>query len=357
MPSDSHLIDDRPNEAAGVANGDGSIQPPMIFLRTGWMKYYRGVTIDDQIHGGGKFVDENGFGHEIYNFLPLNGRVYGYCRNRSTPGGKTNFVHGAGIKLERLGAGMTDSEFDGVLVVWLAKRQKARTEIVGWYRNAIVYRHWQEAPHGSNRILNGETVGFHTSAAQADATLLPYDKRDFVIPAKGPGIIGQANVWYADDPATAAIRQEVLQFINTYSFPIYPDELDESRTYSEGARRRVHVNAYERDERARAACIKFFGTQCAVCDFNFGEFYGKLGEGFIHVHHLRDLATVGENYEVDPIKDLRPVCPNCHAMLHRDTPAMQIEALRSAINHERRKKNAANDEGFKLAKQTASSAV
>jgi len=140
-------------------------------------------------------------------------------------------------------------------------------------------------------------------------------------------------------------QQQVLRFINAYSSPIYPDELDESRTYNEGAKRRVTVNAYERDERTRAACIKFYGTQCAVCDFDFGEFYGKLGEGFVHGHHLRDLATVGDNYEVDPIKDLRPVCPNCHAMLHREAPAMQIEALRSAIDQERRNKDAVNDEG------------
>ena len=332
MPSESSPRDDRVNEATTGT----STHPLMIFLRTGWMKDYRGVTKDDQIHGGGKFVEENGFGHEMYNFLPFNGRMYGYCRN--TLGGKSGgYVHGAGIKLERLGAAKNDLQLNGVLVVWLARPPQAPTKIVGWYRNATVYRHWQEAPPGSNRDFNGELVGFHTSAAEADATLLPPASRSFEIPAKGPGIIGQANVWYADDPATAAIRKQVLRFIKEYSFPVYPDELNESQTYSEGAKRRVIINAYERDERARAACIKIHGTECAVCGFDFGKFYGELGEGFIHVHHLRDLATVGECYEVDPIKDLRPVCPNCHAMLHRETPAMKIEALRSIINRERRK--------------------
>ena len=57
--------------------------------------------------------------------------------------------------------------------------------------------------------------------------------------------------------------------------------------------------------------------------------YGDMGDGFIHVHHLKDLATIGEEYEVDPIEDLRPVCPNCHAMLHRTVPAMSIEDLRA----------------------------
>lgn len=332
MPSDSNPPNDQSNGPAPASGHGSSKQPPMIFLRTGWMKHYRGVTDDDPISGGGRFVDENQFGHEMFNFLPFNGRVYGYCRN--TRSGKQNDAQGSGIKLERLGGHKTDRQLDGVLVVWLAKRNPSRTEIVGWYRNATAYRYWQEAPEKSNRVFKGEAFGFHVSAGAGDAILLPSERREFVIPRKGPGIIGQANVWYADDPTTAAIRQQVLGFIAAYSLPVFPDELDESRTYSEGAKRRVIVNAYERDERARAACIKFYGTECAVCGFDFGNYYGELGEGFIHVHHLRDLATVGEDYQVDPIKDLRPVCPNCHAMLHRETPAMQIEALKSIISRE-----------------------
>ena len=54
-----------------------------------------------------------------------------------------------------------------------------------------------------------------------------------------------------------------------------------------------------------------------VCEFNFEAFYGERGKGFIHVHHLSSLAEIGQEYEVDPVNDLRPVCPNCHAMLHR----------------------------------------
>lgn len=69
-----------------------------------------------------------------------------------------------------------------------------------------------------------------------------------------------------------------------------------------------------------------------VCGFNFSKFYGKIGEGFIHVHHLQELSSIGHEYEVDPIEDLRPVCPNCHAMLHLETPAISIERLRDMID-------------------------
>ena len=45
---------------------------------------------------------------------------------------------------------------------------------------------------------------------------------------------------------------------------------------------------------------------------------GREAEGYIHVHHLRGLSDVGGEYVVDPVNDLRPVCPNCHAVLAGD---------------------------------------
>ena len=109
------------------------------------------------------------------------------------------------------------------------------------------------------------------------------------------------------------------------------DEVSPEVSYREGATIQITVNAYERNAEVREACIAHYGTACAVCGFDFSQVYGELGEGFTHVHHLRDLATIGEEYEVDPIKDLRPVCPNCHAMLHREVPAISIRKLKGLM--------------------------
>jgi 5-methylcytosine-specific restriction protein A len=106
-----------------------------------------------------------------------------------------------------------------------------------------------------------------------------------------------------------------------------PDEILTPERYSEGALRRIAVNAYERDPRARKACIEFHGNNCLICSFSFGDSFGEIGEGFIHVHHLRPLADIGEDYKVDPIKELIPVCPNCHAMLHRRNPPYSPQEL------------------------------
>jgi len=56
-----------------------------------------------------------------------------------------------------------------------------------------------------------------------------------------------------------------------------------------------------------------------------------MGEGYTHVHHLTLLSQIAQEHEVDPVKDLRPVCPNCHAMLHTRTPPLSIEELMSAL--------------------------
>jgi len=117
-----------------------------------------------------------------------------------------------------------------------------------------------------------------------------------------------------------------------YNVLLITEELLPSNTYLEGAVRTISVNAYERNREARSKCIEHHGWACAVCEYDMAELYGELGEGVIHVHHLRELASLGEEYEVDPIQDLRPVCPNCHAILHTSTPAMAIEKLRAVLS-------------------------
>ena len=109
------------------------------------------------------------------------------------------------------------------------------------------------------------------------------------------------------------------------------EEISTPALYFEGASRTVAVNAYERDPRARKACIAHYGTTCCVCGLDFGLVYGERGQGFIHVHHLVPLAKIGKGYVVDPLKDLRPVCPNCHAMLHRGTEVLSVEDLKKTM--------------------------
>jgi hypothetical protein len=112
---------------------------------------------------------------------------------------------------------------------------------------------------------------------------------------------------------------------------IFPEELPPG-DYYDGAITKVLANRYERDPRARLDCARRNGFQCKVCDLKFEDRYGSdIGKGFIHVHHIRQLATLKKQHKVNPETDLVPVCPNCHAMLHRTMPPLTVEALRARL--------------------------
>lgn len=105
---------------------------------------------------------------------------------------------------------------------------------------------------------------------------------------------------------------------------ISPHRESEALTYLEGALYTTVTTAYERNPTARHACISHYGTSCIVCGFNFQDAYGDLGAGLIEVHHLDPIAQSGGKHRVDPIRDLRPVCANCHTIIHRSTPPLTI---------------------------------
>jgi hypothetical protein len=107
------------------------------------------------------------------------------------------------------------------------------------------------------------------------------------------------------------------------------EEIPSGLHYYEGAVQRVVINRYERDSCARKSCIQHYGVDCYVCGFNFSEAYGSHGANIIHVHHLKPISEVGSSYEVNPVADLRPVCPNCHAVIHSRNPAFTIEEVRA----------------------------
>jgi hypothetical protein len=60
----------------------------------------------------------------------------------------------------------------------------------------------------------------------------------------------------------------------------------------------------------------------------FEDVYGKIGRGYIHVHHLVPPSAIGKRYRLNPKRDLRPVCANCHAMIDRRDPPYTIDELK-----------------------------
>jgi hypothetical protein len=130
-------------------------------------------------------------------------------------------------------------------------------------------------------------------------------------------------------------RSDGLTIISAEELGRYRNGREGTVRYAEGSPNQTLVNRYERDPVARERCILHHGCLCSVCGLDFRAAYGEVAAGFIHVHHLRPLSSIGADYVVNPVKDLRPVCPNCHAIIHRCTPPYSIDKVRSFLKSPR----------------------
>lgn len=113
---------------------------------------------------------------------------------------------------------------------------------------------------------------------------------------------------------------------STLDYLSFPDEIEET-VYVEGAVRKVIVNAYERDPNARRKCIEHYGNRCYICDFSFKDQFGDQATSGIHVHHENPIAMIKKEYIIDPINEMKPVCPNCHAFIHSKKPPFTVHEV------------------------------
>ncbi len=135
-------------------------------------------------------------------------------------------------------------------------------------------------------------------------------------------------MWQLKPEIVAALEKNDLTGIEYFPEEISNDDI--AKLY-EGAKKIVTINSYERNSEAKNTCKEHWGTQCIICGFDFEKKYAQIGKKYIHVHHLIPVAQIGRSYQIDPINDMRPVCPNCHAMLHKKNPPMTIDELKEMI--------------------------
>nr|WP_207736366.1 HNH endonuclease [Clostridium tyrobutyricum] len=145
------------------------------------------------------------------------------------------------------------------------------------------------------------------------------------------------------------IKENKILFNNEYIRKVItiPEEITEkqSQKLKEGAKYRIIINAYERNPKAKKECIEYYKKLnngrviCQICGFDFESFYGKEVEGRINVHHLKPLHEIGEEYEIDAINDLIPVCPNCHLVIHSRESAYTPNEVKRMIKNRNLNKN------------------
>lgn len=203
---------------------------------------------------------------------------------------------------------------------------------------------------GSGKIVSEPFLSQHWSGADKHVPRVLIEFDVLLNPDKDPILslnnLDKGNLTkqqWTPQSSGISIRHEVLheleeewfEFLRTQKIRYNPfsETTDTKQTYLEGAATQVTQTRYERNVFARNKCLKHYGYSCSVCDFNFEIFYGSLGYKFIHVHHLTQVATRKQEYKVDPIQDLRPVCPNCHSMLHKQNPPLTIQELKAIIKN------------------------
>lgn len=131
-----------------------------------------------------------------------------------------------------------------------------------------------------------------------------------------------------------------VQFLIDYAVPLAKPKRRKTSVgerkklrLSEGRRLSVVQTRVERNPKARRICLAHYGATCQGCKQDLTESYGEVASGLIHVHHLSPFADAESERKVDPICDLRPVCPNCHAVIHRRSPPYRLEELAAFIDN------------------------
>ncbi|TLM87494.1 HNH endonuclease [Pseudarthrobacter sp. NamE5] len=188
-------------------------------------------------------------------------------------------------------------------------------------------------PLAAEQLHGDEASGLYTGIV-FDA-LLPFGEQipSDALFAAVPGIPWDRALHVSLLPVPPSAEQALRRLWREQGPPaIDPAELVPG-THPPDAVSSIEVNRYERDPDARRVCVAFHGTACAACGFSFEAAYGEIGEGFIQVHHTVPASLLGSGYELDPVTDLVPLCPNCHAMVHLGVTAPRsVPELRTAIS-------------------------
>jgi 5-methylcytosine-specific restriction protein A len=145
-----------------------------------------------------------------------------------------------------------------------------------------------------------------------------------------------AKSYFSEDSEFASLSAVILDFMCIVLFLIIEDTEWTANTdvgHVEGAIYSEIVKRYERSRYNRALCLKYYGFMCRGCGDQLAEKYGPIGTDVIHVHHIVPVSAMGGSYQLNPIKDLIPLCPNCHNIVHKKNPPMAIAELNLLTNY------------------------
>ena len=286
----------------------------MIFCNIAYMVFYRGQSEGDAAVGGGRHPERA----EEYNFDPIGDYMYGYVPAvaRTIDVSKIGPVSGDVACVRNRDPNVLpccDARTDGIDVVWTATCPARGRVVVGWYRNANVFRHLQQCAHGVYQI----------KARTTDCRLLPVEQRKINIETGLEGRPGNSPVWYAETPYGANLRRRVLRQMREAERQIFDrDDLETKAAALQGGdspprgtrkpwREQRQTAVVARDPRVQAWILDIAKGRCELCGSG-APFSRPGGRPYLEIHHVDRLADGGADVPDNAVA----LCPNCHREAH-----------------------------------------
>ncbi len=201
----------------------------IVFFNISYMNFYKGKE-NDNMSGNFRYVKEKGDGGEKHNFAPLivdrREICYGFVEPGFTKGGYENGRQRQ-MHIQKISnAGNPGEKLNNVLVVWCAKLPEAKhSVIVGWYKDATVYRSVNLLPYQEETDRGLPEFGYwhNVVAHKDDCVLLPIEerKRDkWIVYRKRQNPnnfgFGQSNMWYAREEGAQEYVLAIIKQIEEY---------------------------------------------------------------------------------------------------------------------------------------------
>jgi predicted HNH restriction endonuclease len=166
-------------------------------------------------------------------------------------------------------------------------------------------------------LVNHQVIQQDTRSINAGHQITDADAFFYTVESKTGRNLVKAMV----DACSAGESSSILENDNV--------SVDGSVPEDEGGRRNVVATRIERSHKNRTMAISLHGCKCQVCGFDFENFYGELGKGYIEVHHVNPLANQNGAHVVSPETDLVCLCSNCHRMIHKNgSDVLSVEELK-----------------------------
>lgn len=290
----------------------------ILLCRLVWAEEYK--SKEEAIFAGNmSYPATHDFAVEQLNFADENGSVFGFVENR-----------GQNVELGHLGAKPADSFVDGVTIVFCAvDKRSMKLRVVGWYENATVFRKLQMP---KKRSIRGDWE-YYFRAPSSDAHLIPATSRDLEVPRKtrriDRGFIGQRNLFYPVDNPNYERFLESFDLLRRGAALLNSTGETDQVAFQEGQRSSREATYFARNPKLVTAAKNHYGTNCLACGFNFAEVYGEFGDGYIEVHHKRQMAE--NKVRCTTVDDVDVLCANCHRMVHRRAVPLSLSELKALV--------------------------